>query len=272
MLRTSLAHLREALDTPLDSIASPHLATPYLKIETQTLSFNFDSHFELDLHHIQAGLDVIQRQPTPAARGDSIRQLQRAVSCYRGDFLEGFSLADAPAFDDRVSLQREIWHSRMNQIFDALSQWQFEAGDLPAALETATRWKAHDLYAERAPQRLMQLHFANSNRAAALEVYDDYAKMLAAEFGGKPATAIKALAARIRARSPVRPPRQPAPLIRTPADLSFVGRVEEFARLRAAYHAASRGPDTGGHFDGGSWYREDTPDRRVSTLGQRPRG
>ncbi|MEX1021149.1 MAG: AAA family ATPase [Litorilinea sp.] len=252
MLRTSLAHLREALDTPVDSsiatshlatphLATSHLATAYLKVETQTLSFSFDSHFELDLHRIQAGLDVIQRQPTLAERGDSIRQLQRAVSGYRGDFLEGFSLADAPAFDDWVSLQREIWHSRMNQIFDVLSQWQFEAGDLPAALETATRWKAHDLYAEHAPQRLMQLHFANSNRAAALEVYDEYAKMLAAEFGGKPAAAIKALAARIRARSPVQPARQQTPLTLTPADLSFVGRVEEFTRLKAAYHAASCG-------------------------------
>src|SRR5699024_5531707 len=121
MLRTTLAHLREGLAS---------IETTHLTIEHQTVSFNFDSHFDLDLHHIQAGLDVIQRQPTPAERGESIRQLQRAVSCYRGDFLEGFSLADAPAFDDWVSLQREIWHSRMNQIFDTLSQWQFEAGDL----------------------------------------------------------------------------------------------------------------------------------------------
>lgn len=232
MLRTSLAYLRETLDA---------IDMPYLIVEPQTLSFDFNSHFELDLHLLQAGLDVLQRQPAPAERERLISQLQMVVNRYRGDFLEGFSLADAPAFDDWASLQREIWHSRMNLIFDALSQWQFEAGDLPAALETARRWRAHDLYGESAPQRLMQLHFANGNRADALQVYDDYAKMLAAEFGGKPSPAIKTLAARIRSKSPARPEREQAPLPAPTTELAFVGRVDEFKRLITAYQAACQG-------------------------------
>ena len=83
MLRTTLAHLRMALDTTLDAIA-----TPYLIVEPQTLSFEFNSDFELDLYHVQAGLDAIHSRPSPAERGQSINQLQRAVSHYRGDFLE----------------------------------------------------------------------------------------------------------------------------------------------------------------------------------------
>ncbi len=232
MLRTSLAHLREVMDI---------FDTAYLIIEPHALSFDFQGDFELDLHLIQAALNVIQPQPGPAEREQAISQLQMAVNLYRGDFLEGFSLADTPEFDDWVGLQREVWHGRLNLIFDALSQWQFEAGDLPAGLETATRWRVHDPYGEAAPQRLMQLHFAGGNRAAALQVYETYSKMLAAEFGGNPTPEIESLAARIRASRPTQQPRTQAPQAPTPADLSFVGRAEEFRRLMAAYQAASQG-------------------------------
>jgi DNA-binding SARP family transcriptional activator/tetratricopeptide (TPR) repeat protein len=229
MLRTTLAHLREALDIS------------YLKVEPQALGFAFECDFELDLRLIQTALNTIKSQPGLTERERVIHQLQRAVNLYRGDFLEGLSLADTPDFDDWVSLQREVWHGRLNLIFEALSQWQFEAGDLPASLETATRWKIHDPYGEAAPQRLMQLHFAGGNRTKALQVYEAYRKMLADEFGGKPTPEIEALAARIRASRPAQQPRDRAPQASAPAELSFVGRAGEFRRLVAAYQAASQG-------------------------------
>lgn len=232
MLRTTLAHLREVMDT---------FAATYLVVEPNALSFDFQSDFELDLHLIQAALAALQPQPGPAERERVISQLQTAANQYRGDFLEGFSLADTPAFDDWVSLQREVWHGRLNLIFDALSQLQFEAGDLPAGIETATRWRVHDSYGEAAPQRLMQLHFAAGNRTAALQVYKTYSEMLAAEFGAKPTPEIEALAARIRASVSSRRPHTSAPLALTPLDISFVGRAEEFKHLMVAYRLASGG-------------------------------
>lgn len=232
MLRTTLAYLREV---------RAGFETDYLTVEPHSLSFNFQSDFELDLRTLQTALNLIQPQPGPAERERAISHLQRAANLYRGDFLAGFSLADTPDFDDWASLQREVWHGRLNLIFDALSQWQFEAGDLPAGLETATRWRVHDPYGEAAPQRLMQLHFAGGNRAAALQVYEAYRLMLADEFGGNPAPEIESLAARIRASRPVQQPRARAPQTPTPADLSFVGRAEEFKRLMTAYHTTSQG-------------------------------
>ncbi|HRV96869.1 MAG TPA: AAA family ATPase, partial [Anaerolineae bacterium] len=232
MLRTSLAHLREIMDT---------FDTAYLLVEPQSLGFDFERDVELDLHILQTALDLIQPQPGPAERDRVIGQLQTAADRYRSDFLAGFSLADTPDFDDWVSFQREMWHGRLNLIFDSLSQLQFEAGDLPAGIETATRWKAHDPLGEIAPQRLMQLHFANGNRSAALQAYEAYSQMLAVEFGTKPAPDIETLAARIRASAPVRRPRERVPLAPTPLDIRFVGRVEEFNRLMTAYHMASSG-------------------------------
>lgn len=232
MLRTTLAYLREVM---------AGFETDYLVIEPQSLSFNSQSDFELDLHTLQAALDLLQSQPGPAEREQAISQLKMAANRYRGDFLAGFSLADTPDFDDWASLQQEVWHSRLNLIFDALSQWQFEAGDLPAGLETATRWRAHDPYGEAAPQRLMQLHFAGGNRAAALQVYEAYRQMLADEFSGKPAPEIESLAARIRASRPTQQPHVRTPQPPPRADISFVGRAEEFNHLMTAYHAANQG-------------------------------
>lgn len=232
MLRTTLAHLREAMDT---------FDTAYLILEPNTLSFDFQGDFELDLYTIQAALDLIRQQPNPEERKRGIGQLQTAASRYRGDFLEGFSLADSPTFDDWVSLQREVWHGRLNLLFDALSQWQFEGGDLSGGIETATRWRAHDPYGEAAPQRLMQLHFADGNRSAALQVYETYGEMLAAEFGAKPAPEIESLAARIRASASPRRSREPIPSGLTPLDIGFVGRTEEYNHLITAYQRASSG-------------------------------
>ena len=83
----------------------------------------------------------------------------------RGEFLEGFSLSDAPEFDDWVSLQREAWHQKASQVFDAFSQIQFEGGEHPRALATTLRWVAMDMFNEAAHRRLMQVHLALGERA-----------------------------------------------------------------------------------------------------------
>ncbi len=232
MLRTTLAYLREGLH---------EVELTHLQIEPQRLGFDFSHRVDFDLHLLQAGLDSLKRQVTLSTRQQHMHQLQQVLERYRGDFLEGFSLADAPAFDEWASLQREHWHHRMSQVFDALSQWQFEAGDLSAAVATAQRWQAHDRYGEQAPQRLMQLHFAYGNPIDALRIYDEYAQMLALEFNGKPSPAIKTLAARIRTKRPTRPKPAQTALPLTLIELSFVGRANELTRLMAAYGAACGG-------------------------------
>ncbi|HXV42168.1 MAG TPA: AAA family ATPase, partial [Anaerolineae bacterium] len=232
MLRTSLVHLRAVMDT---------LAEAYLIIERQTLGFDpaLDLHF--DLHLLQEAMNTLERAANQKAGDQFIGQLQRAVDRYRGDFLEGFTLPDTPTFDDWVTLQREFWHGRVSRLFEALSQGYFERGDLVSGIETATRWQSHDPFSEAAASRLMQLYFADRNRAAALQTYGDYQTMLADEFGAVPSPEMETLAARIRAGAvPQRLPDAPAP-IHAPADLTFVGRTHELQRLQAIFERASRG-------------------------------
>jgi DNA-binding SARP family transcriptional activator/tetratricopeptide (TPR) repeat protein len=181
-LRTTLAYLRRALDALI-----PTGSADYLLIEPDTLGFNFTADFELDIHTVATALDA----------GRELAW-QRAIQLYRGDFLEGFSLPDAPAFDDWASLQREHWHRYMNGIFERLSHQQAAARQFEAGIATATRWVAHDPVNEVAQRRLMQLYFMAGDRTAALQAYAACQAALKVELGVEPSPETKALAERIR--------------------------------------------------------------------------
>ncbi|HEX9134239.1 MAG TPA: bacterial transcriptional activator domain-containing protein, partial [Ktedonobacteraceae bacterium] len=163
----------------------------------------------------------------------------------RGEFLEGFSLRDAPAYDDWVRFQREYWHLRTSEVFDRLSQLQFEAGELEAAIETVNRWLVLSPLHEDAYRRLMRLHFAAGDRAAALHTYDTCLAMLATGVQTEPTQETMALASRMRAVTP--PKRKEAP--KTPGALSpatlldspLLGRTTALSTLIKVYHTAQRG-------------------------------
>src|SRR6185369_1336103 len=133
---------------------------------------------DLDLHtlHEVWQLSHVSTHPTLTMPVDAHRslleQLQRAISLVRGEFLEGFSLRDAPAFDGWARSQREYWHLHISEIFDRLSKLQFEAGELAPAIETVNRWLVLAPLHEEAYQRLMRLRFAAGDRYAALHTYD----------------------------------------------------------------------------------------------------
>ena len=182
------------------------------------------------------------------ARRRLLAQLQRATSLPHGEFLEGFSLRDAPAFDDWVRLQREYWHLRTNEVFDQLSHLQFEAGELEPAIETVSRWLVLAPLQEDAYRRLMRLHFASGDRAAALRAYDTCRAMLATSMQTEPTPETVALASRMRAVAPPRRKEAHAPhahpLALSPAallDSPLLGRTAELSTLIKVYHSAQRG-------------------------------
>src|SRR5205085_12358054 len=112
-----------------------------------TLSFNLASECGIDSQTLQTAFTLARRRSSGDLR-TPLAQLQMAASCYRGNFLDGLSLPDAPDFEDWLSLQRESWRRQANTVFDRLSQWQRDAGELENALETTTRWVEHDLLNE----------------------------------------------------------------------------------------------------------------------------
>lgn len=134
-----------------------------------------------------------------------LAQLQQAAARYRGDFLDGFSLNDAPAFDEWAAVQREQWHRRMDLVYERLAELQLAAGDRNGAAETAARWIAHYPLNEAAHRQLMRLHLAAGDRAAALQAYAVCRTLLDTELGAPPAPETEALAVQARVATPLPP-------------------------------------------------------------------
>jgi DNA-binding SARP family transcriptional activator len=177
----------------------------HLAITRNTLGLDLASAIELDLHTLHeawrlahASTHTTLTMPEDVHRS-LLDQLQHATNLARGEFLEGFSLRDAPTFDDWARFQREYWHLRTSEVFDRLSQLQFEAGELAPALETVNRWLVLAPLHEDAYRRLMHLHFAAGDRAAALHAYDVCRAKLSTDKRTEPTQETVALASHIRA-------------------------------------------------------------------------
>ena len=129
--------------------------------------------------------------------------LERAVSLYRGDLLEGLRLRE-PAFED--------W-------LDRLTHSQMEGGNLEAAIETATRLVSLDPTREAGHCTLMRLYLQTGRRAAAVRQYQACERVLSRELGVKPDTETRALYDKVleaRAAATVEPdgrPTRPAVLV-----------------------------------------------------------
>jgi DNA-binding SARP family transcriptional activator len=246
-LRVTLLHLRHVLGEGTGGEYAPHLL-----ITRDALGLDHASGVDSDLQALHeswrlshAAARTVLTMPEDE-RHSLLARLQQATSRAHGEFLEGFSLRDAPAFDDWARSQREYWHLRINEVFDRLSQWQFETGELVAAIETVNRWLVFAPLQEDAYQRLMRLHFASGDRAAALNAYDTCRTRLSTGMEMEPTPETVALASRIRA---VAPPRRldearspsgilpPAMLLNTP----LLGRTAELSTLIKVYHTARSG-------------------------------
>src|SRR5256884_3929548 len=242
-LRRALAYLRESLDEPSHE-RSRHVSLPstHVLIEHYTLSFNTASDFEGDTQTLQTAFTLARRRSSGDPR-THLAHLQMGASCYRGNFLDGLSLPDAPDFEDWLLLQRESWRRQANTVFDRLSEWQTEAGELENALETTTRWVEHDLLNEMAHTRLMQLHSALGDRAAALRAFERCRSILERELSVEPSSEIMVLAERIRSQtSPVREPvMHEAHSPREAWEFPLTGRAAEHRALVTAFQTMLQG-------------------------------
>ena len=239
-LRNTLGHLQTALGR-----AGGQALSPYLAITHQALGLNPDVKIDFDLQRVARAYDQARTDRSSRTLPDKTTSqplLQSAVACLRGDFLAGFSLGDAPGFDDWAATQREVWRRRLGLILDRLSEIQFARGEFAAATEACSRWIALDALNEIAYRRKMRAHFAAGERGQALETYQVCQAVLAAELGIEPELDTAALAERIRKLPPPVQPHRSETSVAFLGNL-FAGRTSEYQMLVNCYaHAAAGQP------------------------------
>jgi DNA-binding SARP family transcriptional activator/predicted ATPase len=231
-LRSVLSKLRRALPN-------------YLLITRESLAFNRESPYSLDVEHFLANL-----------RGGEPQSWREAVTLYRGDFLEGFHVHDAPLFEEWLSAQRESLQERFLEALHKLAIDHGKEEEYSTASHDLRRLLALEPWREEAHRQLMLLLALSGQREAALSQYLTCCRILASELGLEPTSETSELYEKIRGReigsfatipaTPLRPLAERRQLTVMSCELMGVGALaesldpEDLQEVQRAYQARFR--------------------------------
>ena len=189
-LRQALTGLREVLGGDAGSEA-------LLTTSRETVALNRDA-FRTDLSAFAA--------PTPAACPPGLGERaacrhchQAAAAHYRGSFLAGLSVPDAPEFDSWLALKRERFARRASELYAHLAACHEQSGEFAGALRYARRQLRIDPWDEEAHRQVIRLLALGGSRNAALAHYRRMRVLLGEELGVEPDQTTRELYASIRA-------------------------------------------------------------------------
>jgi DNA-binding SARP family transcriptional activator/TolB-like protein/Tfp pilus assembly protein PilF len=148
---------------------------------------------ELGINPAQLGCDAVQfRQALET------QHWERALELYRGDFLEGFHLAEVPQFERWMEDRRR----RLRQEAVEAAGHLAEAAERRGDLEEAKRWGQRALEIawddETAIRRIVTLFDRLGDRPGAIRAYGQFAERLRAEYDLEPSAETRALVEEIR--------------------------------------------------------------------------
>ena len=98
-----------------------------------------------------------------------LQALIEAAELARGPFLAGFTLDDAPEFDEWQSQEAQYWSRQVGQLLERLARHHAGQQMWAAGVPFAQRWVALDSLNEEANRLLMLLYAQSGERNAALE-------------------------------------------------------------------------------------------------------
>jgi DNA-binding SARP family transcriptional activator len=178
--RSARTNLRRALSNLRQVIGDHDAAPPYLQITRQTIQFNSASDAEVDVQVLASVVSMDSKDE------EHIQRLQETVNLYQGDFLEGFTVADSPSFEEWALLTREQLNRQVREGLWHLTEYYEKQGDYQAAIGHARRVVEIDPLLEEAHRGLMKLLAASGQRSAALAQYEACRRILAEELGVEP--------------------------------------------------------------------------------------
>src|SRR5918997_1532343 len=213
---------------------------------------------ELDLRTLEAAVSLARSEtsvPSPGGRSvngaverrDLLARLESTLEIYRGEFMEGFSLVDAPELELWIETERTRWRALFGELCGRVARLQAEAGRPEGAIGTARPWTKHAPLDEDAHLRLIELLSARGDGEGALRAYEDFRGALRRELGLEPSARLAELADRLRDEVQERASlgtglahsTSTTPL--SALEVPFVGRQEEFGTLVSEYEACVSG-------------------------------
>lgn len=240
-LRVALTKLRQAVGG-------------HLHITRTSVAFNKTAPYWLDVDDF---IQFIQQAPMGAHPGaplppQQVSALEAALALYQGEFLQGFGVANAPAFEEWAIVERERLHQIALQSGETLVDHYLATQTYTAGIDLSRRLLTWAPWHETLHRKLMMQLAATGQRGAALQQYESCRRILGEELGVEPEPATAALYEELRnvaydinvSTASVQPPRQseipnPEPPITPPPHnlpaptTSFLGRDAELAQIGA---------------------------------------
>lgn len=202
---------------------------PYLSITRQTIAFNQESNYWLDVADFERASGQ-EGGRSPTAEPDGAVEARR-IALYRGDFLEGFYLRDSVGFEEWALLERErLRRSAVDLLWQLIEQAQRQ-GDYPRGLEYVDQLLRADNLSERAHGQKMRFLAHTGQYNLALNQFEICRQILDEELGVAPAPEIVDLYRRIQTARSTPRPQLPPPLPH------FLGREREQQQLLALLRA-----------------------------------
>jgi DNA-binding SARP family transcriptional activator len=199
-----------------------------------------EEHINAEHDRVRLGEDSVRLDTEEFEQLERAGEWQAAAELVTGDFLEGFSVPDASAFEDWLGAERLEWRRRG---VGALVDWAdtlLGSGNIEGAAATAARALDIDAGSNGATQVAMKALALAGDRGGALTRFEQLSARLA-EMGAAPDAETAALADRVKAERvwrlsdgvPVEP-HGGAELRRPP----LAGRSTDLKRLMDAFEAA----------------------------------
>ncbi len=191
-LRVTLSRLRD-LASKLTMADAP--TAELLRTERNNVQMHPAWIESVDVNHFQRLIATTQQHNHPSRSQCTSCQatLQAAVQLYQGDFLTGFGLADCPAFEEWLFMQRERLHLLVVEAYTDLAIYAEASGDLAAARSFTQRQIEFDPLREPAYRQQMRILMKLGERNAALTTFERCRSLLRRELGLDPEAATLAL-------------------------------------------------------------------------------
>lgn len=225
-LRRTLSVLRKAL-------GNRWLAVDSDRVRLETDAVYLDSE---DARRLEETVEAHHEQSFEVCL-DCLRCLERAASLYRGEFMAGFYVRDAPEFESWQLHEADRVRRRHSSVLARLADAVAARGDFARSVDIARQRVAVTPLDEAAHRQLMTALVWAGDRAAALRQYKDLVRVLDEELGVPPLPETSALEERILLDDIPEPPlvayspssgRQTEP----PPPSDLVGREKEIAILK----------------------------------------
>lgn len=191
----ALANLRRTLFSLKQILGSDLLVSTH-----ENVGINRDSLFWHDVSAYRQLLEIVKthQHAEYVICPECIDNLEKAVTLYRGDFLEGVNLRDCPEFDNWQYMQREVFRADLASTLEKLAYAYSANGEWENAILVARRWVNLDQLNERAHRMLIQIFALAGQRSTAIRQYEECARYLQDESGQSPEKETTALVQKIQ--------------------------------------------------------------------------